>query len=68
MSFPGIPNVDPNLPLGLQQTLQPMKENIEIMNGTRSTNWQQSMVSLGMLVTLGVITTAQAQSVARSAK
>lgn len=61
---PGIPAVDPSLPWNVQAVLQPMKENIEILNGTRSANWQDKAVTLGVLVQLGVITAAQAQMVA----
>jgi hypothetical protein len=71
---PGIPAIDPNLPLGLQQVLQPMKESIEISLGVRSAGhqvgsgvgyagWSRRSVTLGMLVKLGVITEAQAISV-----
>ncbi len=70
---PGIPEVDPNLPLGLQQVLQPMKENIEISMGLRSKGtqvgganfdgWSRRSVTLGMLVKMGVLTEAQAISI-----
>lgn len=70
---PGIPAIDPNLPLGLQQVLQPLKENIEIAHGLRSKGrqvggtgydgWDRRSVTLGMLVKLGVITQEQAISV-----
>lgn len=70
---PGIPAIDPNLPIGLQQVLQPMKENIEISMGLRSKGtqvgganfdgWSRRSVDLGMLVRLGIITQAQAMLV-----
>lgn len=70
---PGIPAIDPNLPLGLQQVLQPIKENIEISQGLRSKGaqvggsgfdgWKRRSVTLEMLVQLGIITQEQAISV-----
>lgn len=71
---PGIPAVDPNLPLSLQQILQPLKENAEIAHGLRSKGtqvgqgvgyegWSRRSTTLGMLVKLGIITEEQAKSV-----
>ncbi len=71
---PGIPSIDPNLPHGLQEVLQPMKEAIEISQGLRSSGqqvgsgvgfagWSRRSTTLGMLVKLGIITEAQALSV-----
>lgn len=67
---PGIPEVDPNLPIGLQQVLQPLKENVEISMGLRSKGtqvgganfdgWSRRSMTLGMAVRLGIITQAQA--------
>lgn len=68
---PGLPSVDPNLPSGLAGFLGPIKENIEIMNGIRSSGrqvgsglgydgWSRRSVTLGMLVRAGLITEPQA--------
>lgn len=61
---PGIPNVDQSLPYGLTSFLGPVKENIERLNGIHS--WQDTAVTLGMLVQLGIITQIQAQAMARN--
>jgi len=71
---PGIPAIDSNLPDGIRQPLQSMKELLEISQGQRSSGkavgsgvgyagWSQRSCTLGMLVRLGLITEAQAQSV-----
>lgn len=61
---PGIPSLDPNVPQGINSILGPVKENIERLNGIHS--WQDTAVTLGMLVQLGIITQIQAQAMARN--
>lgn len=60
---PGIPAVT-NLSNELTRVLQPMKENIDISNGLA--DWQRQSVSLGMLVSVGVLTEQQAKQIARN--
>jgi len=70
---PGLPAVDPNLPQPLREFLQAVKENIEIANGVRSAGrqvgsgvgfagWSRRSVTLGMLVSSGLLTEAQAKN------
>jgi len=67
---PGIPSIDQSMPQSIAKVLGPLKEEVEIAQGMRSSGasgvgyagWKRRNVNLGMLVALGVITEAQART------
>lgn len=65
----GIPAVDARIDPNVYKVLAPLKENVEIALGMRGgatanqDGWKRRSCTLGMLVTLGVITEEQARSI-----
>ena len=65
---PGIPQIDPSIPQNIAEVLAPLKEHAEIAQGVRSKGtssgypgWKRRSVTLGMLVSAGVISEAKAR-------
>jgi hypothetical protein len=66
---PGIPQIDQSIPQNIAKVLGPLKEHAEIAQGIRSKGtsgagyegWKRRSVTLGMLVSAGVISEAKAR-------
>ena len=66
---PGIPQIDSSIPQNIAKVLAPLKEHAEIATGTRSSGasgvgyagWKRRSVTLGMLISAGVLTEAKAR-------
>ena len=74
---PGIPAIPMNTPQDLAAVLGPMKDNIEISNGVRSSGsqvgagvgfdgWKRRSFTIGMAIKSGLLTEAQAMSLYNS--
>jgi hypothetical protein len=57
---PGIPQIPPGLPQETARVLVALKEHVEVAQGVRG-EYRDRYVTIGMLVSLGIITEQQAR-------